>query len=330
LQAIRRLRHIRNVSAFFAEKDSELCPVLAGVVAEYVSQGLVAEALSGRVEEHLDQVLASARGVPLFLFLDPCGAGMNFDLLAEVLTGPRAATRPVTEVLLNFNADLSRRVAGTLRSDRRTEQRVMDEACGGSWWREIAENALANSPQLNGRPSFEPVAQAIVSEYSRRLSRAARMSPVVVPVYRQLGHQPIYHLLFLTRSDYGLWVFSDAAARARQAWLRHLGKVGDEREPAALISRTEMMEQRIIDEERAAFAIVTANLRQRLARHPTASFKLVTITRELLGRAYGVATDPLIARAVSELRKTGEVEIVAAGKKQRPRDLVIRRPRALV
>ncbi|SRR6266851_4937934 len=116
LQAIQKLGGSRQVAAFFVEKEIKDFQVLSGVVGEYRAGGLLAKALPGRVEEHLDAVITTATGVPLFLFLDPCGAGVPFDRLTAVLAGPRRPERPRTELLLNFSADLSRRAAGTLNA----------------------------------------------------------------------------------------------------------------------------------------------------------------------------------------------------------------------
>src|SRR5215472_12079979 len=116
LQVIKSFRDSRQVLAYFAEKEPKDFAALAVVVAEYAQQGLLAKALPGAVEDHLDQVVAAACGYPLFLFLDPCGAVVPFDRLAAVLAGQRRAQRPQTEVLLNFSAGLSRRAAGALNA----------------------------------------------------------------------------------------------------------------------------------------------------------------------------------------------------------------------
>jgi three-Cys-motif partner protein len=133
LQAVEGLRQSRQVSAFFVEKSEKDHRALRAVVDEYVARGLLATALPGAVDEHLEAVVAAATGIPLFLFLDPCGAGLPFTQLAAVLTGPRRHVRPQTELLLNFSADLSRRAAGALNARQVSHPiiRLMDETCGG-------------------------------------------------------------------------------------------------------------------------------------------------------------------------------------------------------
>src|SRR5215468_9162657 len=105
MQAVRGLQGSRTVATFFVENDSRQYRELSRVVAEYVAQGLEAKALPGAADDHLDQVIESARGVPLFLFLDPCGALLPFRRLARVVGNARCSPWPRTEVLLNFSAD---------------------------------------------------------------------------------------------------------------------------------------------------------------------------------------------------------------------------------
>src|ERR1700733_14067031 len=58
---------------FFYERDSESFAVLRPMVDEYIARGVQAEATNCEVISGLDQVVTAAEGMPLFLFLDPCG-----------------------------------------------------------------------------------------------------------------------------------------------------------------------------------------------------------------------------------------------------------------
>lgn len=315
LQAMESMKHSRQVSAFFVEKSEKDYGGLSAVVAEYVARGLLAQALPDTVDEHLDAVVSAADGVPLFLFMDPCGANLPFARLAGVLTGPRRYVRPQTELLLNFSADLSRRAAGALNAGQLDHPIIglMDETCGGTWWRDTAMAALSRPETHN----YEPVAAAIAEEYAQRLADAGTMYQVTVPVRRRMHHQPIYHLVFLTRSPYGLWVFADALGKARQAWLRVLGLVDDEEATGTLWAPSEDMEWLIEAEEGRAKTAVMKNLRDTSLRHDR--FKLVEYARDVYGDAYGVATDSVVAAALQALKTSGELVVYQNASRLRER-----------
>jgi three-Cys-motif partner protein len=302
LRAMESLRRSRQVSAFFVEKNEKDFQELSAVVNEYVAQGLQASALLGVVDKHLDAVVTAANGVPLFLFLDPCGANLPFSRLATVLTGPRRDVRPQTELLLNFSAHLSRRAAGVLNAGQLDHPIIplMDETCGGPWWRATALTAL-NTPTTR---NFEPVAIAIAEEYARRLAAAGAMLHVTVPVRRRMNQQPIYHLVFLTRSQYGLWVFADALGKARQAWLRVLGAMDDDDDASGMLfTPADDMEWLIESEAARATAVIMQNLRALAGRR--GRFKLVDHALEVYGDVYGIATDSSVAAALLALKACG-------------------------
>jgi three-Cys-motif partner protein len=323
MQAVQRLRSSRTVAAFFAETDPGTYRLLDAVVREYAATGLPVKALPGSAEEHLDVVIAAARGVPLFLFLDPCGALLPFSRLARVISTERRDVRPPTEVLLNFSAEFTRRTAGQLAAGQTGEAGVarMDMTCGGTWWRETAINAYRSSPQGN----FEPAAEAVVSGYAARLARAGRMLQVTVPVRRRLRYQPVYHLVFLTRSQYGIWVFADALGKARQDWLVATGRLDDDADVQDALpgmSWSEDMQQLIDSEKARAQQIIEANLRD-LVR-PGRPFKLVDRARQVFGDTYGIATESAVSAAVRALEASRQVVTIRSS--SRIRDRVIGPP----
>lgn len=299
LRAIRALKQSRQVTAFFVEKDRNSYESLSQVVSEYRASELDVHALKGKAHDHLDQVVTSAHGAPLFLFLDPCGAGLPFHRLQDVLTGPRQQLRPPTEVLLNFSADLSRRTGGLLHKGN--DASWMDTTCGGDWWRTTAREALDASTT----GTFEAVTHAVANEYAQRLAAATGSFPVVLPVRRRLHHQPIYHLIFLTRSPYGLWVFADAVARARKEYLTHLGQLEDD-DDGMLFTVKDDMEWLVEREHQKAVSLVTENLRGLLSERPR-SFKLVNEARSVFGEAYGFATEAAVSAALRTLEASGEL-----------------------
>jgi hypothetical protein len=57
------------------------------------------------------------------------------------------------------------------------------------------------------------------------------MEIVSVPVRRAPKHKPLYHLLFGTRRQHGLWAFGDSVAWATQAWWSTLDMQMTEEDP---------------------------------------------------------------------------------------------------
>lgn len=180
----------------------------------------------------------------------------------------------------------------------------MDITCGGSWWRSTAEEAL-KGPTKRG---FEPVTHAVANEYARRLAAATASFPVTVPVRRRLHHQPIYHLIFLTRSPYGLWVFADAIGEARKVYLQHLGRLEDD-EPDVLFTREDDMSWLMENEHEKAVAVVAANIRRLLERRGGRPFKLVDEVVAVFGEAYGYATEAAVTEALRRLESNGVVTV---------------------
>lgn len=281
-----------------AKKDFEH---LEKVAREYAETGVNVVARQGKLEQHLDGVLEQAQGVPLFMFLDPTGAGMPFERLVAIMNGPRAGTRPPTELLMNFSAELTRRQGGqvVLPGGMLGNYPTMDAVCGGPWWRHIVREAVEPGPN----PSFELAAERVARAYADRLEAVTAMKPVVVPVYRKVNRQPIYHLVFLTRSDYGLWVMADAIAKAQQDWLRAaVPDPGD-----GLFSPSDVTDEQISRGQAGAKSVVEANLRRLLNQH--GAFRLLPRTRDVLDGVYGVATEKTITAAVTSLISAGEAEV---------------------
>lgn len=304
------------IESVLVEKKQSDFRLLAQVVAEYRAKGARSEALSGDVVQYLPRVVVQATGVPLFLFLDPCGANIPYADLAAILAGPRRGTWPPTEALLNFSAELTRRAAGALKAGLFDHEAlpVMDRTCGGDWWRQRALDAHAASPT----GSFEAAAFAVVEEYARRLAAAGGMHAVSVPVRRRAHHQPIYHLVFLSRRPHGIWVFADAVAHARQDWMRALGPTDDDQDDA-LFTFGDIVDQQIDSEQHAALAAVSTNLRALVADKRQA--RLVDDPWSVFGDRYGIATEPTVRKAVRGLERAGEITVV--GKARQLRDTII-------
>ncbi len=92
----------------------------------------------------------SSVGVPLFVFSDPFGLGLD-----SYTFGSKLMRRPEpTDILLNFSLQALRRCAGMLdskaKADRVLKQRTaiidrLDAALGGDWWQEVRRAAYAST-----------------------------------------------------------------------------------------------------------------------------------------------------------------------------------------
>lgn len=312
----------RKVQPFFIEAHRPRFVSLQAVVAEYAAKGVEATAKQGKVEDHLDAVVQMATNVPLFMFLDPCGAVVPFDTLASILTGPRRSSRPATEVLLNFSADFTRRTAGALRAGQTEHEGipVLDRTCGGTWWREVALDAVGQATDT----TFEPAALAVVTDYAARLGEAARSRPMVIPVRKRQHHQPTYHLVFLTRSPYGEWVFGVSVAKARKVWLRAQAPEPDDvSDEGALFDTGDLTETVIDHDAKRAQLTVEANLTELLTKHQ--ALELVQNVAGVFNGVYGLATEEVVMGAVRTLEQR-KVLTLRRPVPKRIRNWIIERP----
>ncbi|MFD3470641.1 three-Cys-motif partner protein TcmP [Streptomyces sp. NPDC058682] len=117
-----RLADFRKLDCYFVERNRNGYRSLSALVADADEQGPAAHALNGRVEKHLDTILAAAHGSSLFTFLDPFGMGVSFDSPTQQVFGSRTKLGTTgahaTEVLLNVNANAVRRIGGLLQAQR--------------------------------------------------------------------------------------------------------------------------------------------------------------------------------------------------------------------
>jgi three-Cys-motif partner protein len=301
LIAAEKAKTSTRVEVVLVEKKRSDFKRLSGVADEYRQRGVIATTLHGDIQDHLDAIVDQAVGAPLFLFLDPCGANLPFLTLTKVLRHARGRRWPPTEALLNISADLTRRAAGAVNKGQHDHDAipVMNKVCGGTWWQKTAMRAHA----VSATDDWESAAEAVVAEYSAQLGRAARMTPVVAPVRRKAHHQPVYHLVFLTRAPHGLWVFGDAVATARRHWLKAVGPTDEE--AAGMLFN--LVEDQLVTDGEHARRTVTENLVSLASTG--AHGRLVDHTTAVLGEAYGLADDTVVRAAAQQLKTAGTISL---------------------
>jgi hypothetical protein len=237
--------------------------------------------------------------LPLFLFLDPCGLGVPFPVLAETLIGPRKAKWPPTEVLLNFSLDAVRRIGGHVTAPHPNEKTMarLDDALGGPWWRE----------HMRGGVSDEAVT-AIVEGFKARLSEAVRMDIFAIPVRRALGQKPIYHLVFGTRSPLGLWHFADCTARATDTWWAEVSSREDAKTAAigqdSLFGDTPFrLGPRLEDVEAKARPVIAENIARLVVQRGTC--RVGQYPAEVFGTYLGRVRETVVRAAIKDLHASG-------------------------
>lgn len=312
--ALRVAEHHRarglHLSCVFVEQKAKSFDRLQQLVHDYKAAGVDARAHRGEVDDVLDDVVHNAVGVPLFLFLDPCGLCLPFDRLADVLARRRPDRRPATELLMNFSMMAVRRLGGHVRSPKGNEKSLerFDAVCGGRWWREFFTT--------DGK-SDEDAAEAVADQYARRLEEVTGMFVHSVPVAKDAFVKPVYRLVFATRSQYGLWVFGDAVARARDEWWESL----DSRDTGTLFSTASILRPTAEALEKAAVPAIAANLEQ-LVQRTRQPVMLVDHTLEIFGEYYGQVTEPIARKAVKHLHRAGKTPSTGVGGKVR--ELIVR------
>lgn len=312
--AAQKAKASTQVDLLLVEKDEESYQSLTAVADEYRDRGIRVDSFNDDCASHLDDMHRLAQDASLFVLLDPCGAVLPPDQIREVLV--KRGKWPRTEVLLNFSADLIRRAGGQLKKCQLDLGGVdkADSVCGGNWWRDVALRAHADCAELN----WETAAELVAAEYARRLTAGTGYGSIVAPVRRQLHHQPVYFLIFLTQDPHGIWVFGAAASKAREKWIEFLGPDPDEGQCALWDTVSEQLDR----EHAKAIATITNNLRMLTADGQQK--RVVQCVKEIFGDVYGEAKETAFSAALRALAASGEVEYVVRGKK--PHQHIIRRP----
>ncbi|MBQ0867406.1 three-Cys-motif partner protein TcmP [Streptomyces sp. RK75] len=303
-------------TCFFTEKEAKSHARLEEVAAIYRRQGVDARVHHGEVDDVLNDVLRTAMGLPLFLFLDPCGLGLPWQRLTQALARRRTPRRwPPTEFLMNFSMDAVRRLGGNARSAKGLERSSerFDEVCGGRWWRDFFPADREPAPDAD---------EAVAAEYARRLGEATGMLVRWIPVSRAPRHKPVYYLVFGTRRQHGLWVFGDAAAHARNAWWDELEVTEVENNPDTLFPATSLIRPDPKEVTDKAVPAIAGNLEQLL--QVGRPIKLVDHTLKVFGKYYGQVPETAARAAVKQLHRDGKTPSTGMGKKVR--DLVVEPP----
>lgn len=197
-------RFPRKLELHFVEQDPDTVAQLRKVV-EAEGADVTTTITDGDISRHLPALLDAAKGIPVFVYLDPCGLIIPMDEVARIFDRAGGLGAPATEVLINLSASL-RRFAGILTSTRPVEgslQRI-DEVCGGDWWR---------AAWLSKLPDKDAAEAAVVAGYAERLrERAGGVGTWTIDVRPRADLKPLYYLVFATRHIDGMLTFGESAS----------------------------------------------------------------------------------------------------------------------
>jgi three-Cys-motif partner protein len=303
---------------FFHETKRKNFAVLKPVVDEYKARGVQAEASPEEVIEGLDKVINAARGLPLFMFLDPCGVGIPFSELTRVLSGPRRDIWPPTEVLLNFSLEAVRRIGGHVNSETPTEKSMarLDAALDGDWWRDV----------IRERGVTDDAVHEIVDGFMKRLGKATKMRIVACPVSRAPSHKPVYYLVLGTRKPLGIWYFGDSAARAEEKWWDTLEAQEAAREEdqgiVPIFDFPYLTHPSLKEVETEAMPVIAENIAQLAEKH--GKIKVGDYPGEVFGDYLGIVTEKVVRAAIKHLHANGRTPSNGIGPKIP--DLIVARP----
>ncbi len=206
----------RKLELHFVEDDAATVARLREVI-QLEGSGVTASVTDGDIAEHLPGLLQKCEGIPLFVYLDPCGLVIPMDEVARIFERPRGLGAPATEVLINLTAHL-RRFAGMLGTPSALEASLLrvDAVCGGDWWRDA---------WLNELPDKDAAEAAVVAGYAEELrKRIGGAGTWTVDVRRRADLKPIYYLIFATRHIDGMLAFGESSSLGLQRWRKYLAE----------------------------------------------------------------------------------------------------------
>ncbi|NTW39046.1 MAG: three-Cys-motif partner protein TcmP [Cellulomonadaceae bacterium] len=296
----------RTVELHFVEDDPATVERLRAVIAEE-GEGVTATVTDGDIAAHLPHLLQTCAGVPLFVYLDPCGLVIPFDQVVQVFNRPGGLGAPATEVLINFSAVSLRRIAGHLTSDKAIEKTLerMDQVCGGDWWRQV---------WLDSLPDKEAAEEAVVQGYAERLSKRAKSGHWVIDVRPRADLKPIYYLVFASRHHAGMETFGEAASLGLERWRRYNASMaarktlfgGDNSWEAAFKQQEATLKARWVDG-------IAQRLTEELAKGH--AFRVIDRYTEVFGDAVGLARGLHLRAAIKKVLAAGKTSTNPVGEK---------------
>ncbi len=216
----------RKLELHFVEDDAKTVAQLRKVV-EAEGTDVKTTITDGDISEHLPELLKQSGGIPLFVYLDPCGLTIPLDEVVRIFDRARGIGAPATEVLINLTAHL-RRFAGMLNSPKPVEGSLkrIDAVCGGAWWRD----AWLECPTKNASEDQKMAAEeAVVAGYAEKLrERVGGAGTWIVDVRPRADLKPVYYLVFATLHSDGMIAFGESSSLGLERWRKYHAELAAE------------------------------------------------------------------------------------------------------
>lgn len=175
-----------------------------------------AVALPGRITTHVVAAMDRFADMPVLVFLDPFGIGLDRENCLNTVLG-RKRDQP-TELILNFSLEAVRRAGPYVKkpqsfAPRTAMLKTMETWLGGDWWQPMM---LDTDPADKG--AVDRAANAIAEEYARRLAAGAGCEVFAVPMRRSATHKALFSLMLFHPRAYAKYTYNEAVSYAQKEW----------------------------------------------------------------------------------------------------------------
>lgn len=170
----------------------------------------------GKFGNLVSEILTAIGEMPAFFFIDPYGPSpLHFSYLRPILE----RKQPITELIINFDADGLRRLADDIRATPTREQdrracdsivSLVDQVLGNDTWRRYF---------MSGRMTSYERELFLVENYKESLARFG-YTVVAYPIRESVHSLPKYWLIYCTRHNDGLMLMNGFIRREEDALLR--------------------------------------------------------------------------------------------------------------
>lgn len=222
----------QRIQIIAVEKDRARYNDLLNLKNEFPN--IIFTALNDTIENHLQRIVESIKK-GLFVFLDPYGLQIPFNVITSAFSSRFSNNAHPTELLLNVSSQGLLRTAGSLEQLRNKSSKL-SKMLGPSNWKDICDSNL----------SGDLLAKKLTECYINSLqSHTGFRDSLIYPVKRTNNifvETAVYRLALLSaRPQYSFLPFYDSLTRARPDWIKEIDEAeAQERRQAPLVPLDEV------------------------------------------------------------------------------------------